>query len=200
MAEWFSRSLLLGAVCALTLLTSGCRPEVDATPVVTAAPKPSPTEAASGPPIASFPFDHAASTTPLIDDCRALLTEDVLAQLADTPLNAEGMGGGILPNSSRVCAWGHPGAAATYLVTTTGYSPHRAAVDELTRLRVDEDFTCYEPDAGLRCEKTWTHASLGVPQGRTLYYRDGVVIDTQYSNLSPRGYTAAVVAALWPRG
>ena len=30
--------------------------------------------------------------------------------------------------------------------------------------------------------------------------RDGVIVDTQYSNLSPDGYTDAVIAALWPAG
>jgi hypothetical protein len=39
---------------------------------------------------------------------------------------------------------------------------------------------------------------LPLQQGRTLFYRDGVIVDTQYSNLSPTGYTDAVIDALWP--
>ena len=40
--------------------------------------------------------------------------------------------------------------------------------------------------------------SLENALGRTLFYRDGVIVDTQYSNLSPTGYTDAVIDALWP--
>ena len=29
--------------------------------------------------------------------------------------------------------------------------------------------------------------------GRTLFWRDDILIDTQYSNLAPSGYTAAIV-------
>ncbi|MFN8087172.1 MAG: hypothetical protein U0Q04_09525, partial [Microbacterium sp.] len=51
-----------------------------------------------------------------------------------------------------------------------------------------------------RCEKTWTDPNLPVEDGRTLFWRDGVIVDTQYSNLAPTGYTDAVIAALWPVG
>ena len=53
-----------------------------------------------------------------------------------------------------------------------------------------------EPDEGLRCEKSGTD-DLGLPVGRTVYWRDGVAIDTQYSNLAPQGYTAAIVSKIW---
>ena len=35
-------------------------------------------------------------------------------------------------------------------------------------------------------------------EGRTLFYRDGVIVDTQYTNLAPKGYTAAIIDYLWP--
>ncbi|MFT3798126.1 hypothetical protein [Microbacterium sp.] len=150
-----------------------------------------------------FPIGPSTSTTPLPADlpqgCRDLLTAAVLDQLEDVPLNAEGMGGGIRSDSARVCVWGDPDAAATRLVTVIGYSPPREALDELYRLG-NEGFTCYEPQDGIRCEKVWDHPTLPVEQGRTLFYRDGVIIDTQYTNLAPTGYTDAIIAALWPPG
>lgn len=151
--------------------------------------------------LAPFPMGAATSTTALPADlpqgCRDILDTAVLAQLDGVPLNADGMGGGIRADSSRVCVWGDPGAIGTRLVTVIGYSPDRAARDALYALGAD-GYTCWEPDGGVRCEKTWQDAALPIPQGRTVFYRDGVVVDTQYSNLSPAGYTDAVIDALWP--
>ncbi|KZE89322.1 hypothetical protein AVP41_02116 [Microbacterium sp. TNHR37B] len=192
---------LTTATGALLATASACAPEpappTPSTPPVSAA---SPTPSAAGAPVlADFPFAPSESTTPLPDDCRAILTESVLSELGDVPLNAPGMGGGIRPDSTRVCAWGEPGAAGTWLVTRIGFSPFRAASDALYELG-REGFTCYEPGGGIRCERTWPHETLPVTQGRTVYYRDGIVIDTQYSNLAPAGYTNAIIASMWPAG
>lgn len=184
------------AVASIALATA-CAPDPgdSATPAPTSVETTTP--ALTGPELADFPFGPAESTTPLPEDCRAILTGSVLTELDGVPLNAPGMGGGILPDSTRVCAWGEPGAAATWLVTRIGFSPYRAAADALYELG-REGFTCYEPAGGIRCERTWEHESLPVTQGRTLYYRDGIVVDTQYSNLAPQGYTNAIIAAMWP--
>ncbi|MCO7204586.1 hypothetical protein NH287_13920 [Microbacterium sp. CnD16-F] len=193
------RRALVGALAALTLAgaVTACAPEPDAVP-------PAPTDAASGTPsptvtpvaIAEFPFGPSTSTTPLPKDCESILTPGILDTLQGIPLNAPGMGGGIRPDSSRVCVWADPGASRTSLVTVVGYSPEREARDALYLLGVDEGYTCYEPDEGLRCEKSGTD-ELGLPVGRTVYWRDGVAIDTQYSNLAPQGYTAAIVRSIW---
>lgn len=197
-----TRSALVAASAALAILLAGCVAEPGpGSPSGTAtaiAPRPTPSGS-----ITPFPLGASVSTTPLPADlpqgCRDLLDADVLAQLDGIPLNAEGMGGGIREDSSRVCVWGEPGAATTRLVTVIGYSPEREARDALFALGQD-GFTCYEPQGGLRCEKTWTDPVLPVEDGRTLFWRDGVIVDTQYSNLSPDGYTDAVIAALWPAG
>lgn len=164
----------------------------------TAPTGPSPSPALT---LAPFPLGSSVSTTALPTDlpqgCRDLLTADVLRQLEGVPLNAEGMGGGIRADSSRVCVWGEPGAVATRLVTVIGYSPDREARDALYALGSD-GFTCWEPEGGIRCEKNWPNPSLPVEEGRTLFYRDGVIVDTQYSNLAPTGYTDAIIDALWP--
>lgn len=192
--------VVAAAALAGTLVLTGCAPSTD-----DAAPSPTPTASQTTPPpptgpeLADFPFGPSESTTPLPDDCRALLTGSVLTELDGVPLNAPGMGGGILPDSTRVCAWGDPGAVGTWLVTRIGFSPYRAAADALYELG-REGFTCYEPAGGIRCERTWEHETLPVTQGRTLYYRDGVIVDTQYSNLAPQGYTNAIIAAMWPSG
>jgi hypothetical protein len=67
----------------------------------------------------------------------------------------------------------------------------------LNALVTDEGFTCYEPDAGTRCEKTWQNTLYPVTDGRTLYWRSGVLVDTRYSNLAPTGYTASIVATVF---
>lgn len=195
-------AVIVAAVAAAIMLT-GCTGPAAEEPTASEAPLPSstptPTPSPTGPPLLDFPFGPSSSTTPLPNDCREILTESVLAELDGVPLNAPGMGGGILPDSTRVCAWGEPGAAATWLVTRIGFSPYRAASDALFELGRN-GYTCYEPGGGIRCEDTWEHETLPVTQGRTLYYRDGIIIDTQYSNLAPTGYTTAIIDALWPAG
>ena len=198
-------ALLVGAVGAIAVLSGcsgapdGAATTGDAGAATSAASSATPAPQAT---IAPFPIGASTSTTPLPADlpqgCRDILTGSVLAQLEGVPLNAEGMGGGIRPDSSRVCVWGEPGAVATRLVTVIGYSPEREARDALYELG-NEGYTCYEPDGGIRCEKTWEHPTLpGVTEGRTLFYRDGVIVDTQYTNLAPKGYTAAIIDYLWP--
>lgn len=189
---------VMAVVAAVSL--AGCVAEPAPAPTGSAgAPSASPAPQATptGPVLLDFPFGPAASTTPLPNDCREILTDSVLAELDGVPLNAPGMGGGIRPDSTRVCAWGEPGAAATWLVTLIGFSPYREASDALYELG-REGYTCYEPGGGIRCERTWEHETLPVTQGRTLYYRDGIIVDTQYSNLAPAGYTTAIINALWP--
>lgn len=198
-------ALLVGAVGAIAVLSGcsgapdGAATTADAGAATSAASSATPATQAT---IAPFPIGASTSTTPLPADlpqgCRDILTGSVLAQLEGVPLNAEGMGGGIRPDSSRVCVWGEPGAVATRLVTVIGYSPEREARDALYELG-NEGYTCYEPDGGIRCEKTSEHPTLpGVTEGRTLFYRDGVIVDTQYTNLAPKGYTAAIIDYLWP--
>lgn len=198
-------ALLVGAVGAIAVLSGcsgapdGAATTGDAGAATSAASSATPATQAT---IAPFPIGASTSTTPLPADlpqgCRDILTGSVLAQLEGVPLNAEGMGGGIRPDSSRVCVWGEPGAIATRLVTVIGYSPEPEARDALYELG-NEGYTCYEPDGGIRCEKTWEHPTLpGVTEGRTLFYRDGVIVDTQYTNLAPKGYTAAIIDYLWP--
>lgn len=35
------------------------------------------------------------------------------------------------------------------------------------------------------------------PGGRTLFWREDILIDTRYSNLAPEGYTASIVEHLF---
>lgn len=194
-----ARTLAVAGALAALLLTAGCAPEPDAAPSPTV-PVASPTPTVTPVPIAEFPYGVSTSTTALPQDCESILTDEILSSLEGIPLNAPGMGGGIRPDSSRVCVWADPGASMTRLVTVVGYAPEREARDTLYLLGVDEGYLCYEPDAGIRCEKTWEDGALGLPAGRTVYWRDGVAVDTQYSNLAPQGYTTAIVDALWPNG
>ncbi len=49
----------------------------------------------------------------------------------------------------------------------------------LNGLASAEGYTCYTPDGGTRCEKTWFSEPDLIPaEGRTLFWRDDVLIDT----------------------
>lgn len=190
------RASRLAVAAASTLLATiavtGCAPDAEPgasdftfTPTPAASPSATPTAT-------------PAARVEIPDDCRALLDDDVLAQLDGVPLNDPAFGpSGPQPDGGLICVWGDPGADATSLVTTLTFMARGAALDELNRLADDDGFTCYTPDGGTRCEKTWTSTEYPVEQGRTLFWRDDVLIDTQYSNLAPTGYTAAIVEALF---
>jgi hypothetical protein len=190
-----SLGLGLGLVLAAALLTS-CVPEPGPVPATTGAADASP--GASGSP--------AATPTPsptliaLPTDCRALLSPEVLAQLDGVPVNdpAFGADAGVQKDGSLHCIWGRPDPETTRLQTEISYLNRGPALDMLNALQKDQGFTCFTPDGGTRCEKTWQDSLRPVTDGRTLFWRDGVLVDTRYSNLAPDGYTSAVVAHLWP--
>ncbi|WP_223171773.1 hypothetical protein [Microbacterium sp. NIBRBAC000506063] len=143
----------------------------------------------------SDPVDGIALPT----DCRAILSEDVLAQLEGVPLNHEAFSGqtGVLDDGSLRCIWANPAADTTSLATVISRVVRGPALDLLNDLADDEGFLCYSPDEGTRCEKTWENEEYPVTDGRTLYWRGGILIDTQYSNLAPSGYTASIVESIF---
>lgn len=168
------------------------------------------TEAAAGGPSsgASSPRATAESRTAtptpsptavaveLPTDCRAILSEAVLAELGETPLNdpAMGISAGVQPDGTLVCLWRDPRADITGLQTTISKLARGPALETLNQLADGEGFTCYTPDGGTRCEKTWENETYPVTQGRTLFWRADVLIDTQYANLAPAGYTDSIIA------
>ena len=163
--------------------TASATPTGSATPARTATATPTPT---------------ATAHPEVPEDCRTILTEDVLAQLEGIPLNDPAMGpSGPQPDGSLVCIWRDPAVDTTGLVTTISAMSRGPALDLLNQLADDEGYTCYTPDGGTRCEKTWQNETYPVTDGRTLFWRDDLLIDTRYSNLAPTGYTAAIVAAVF---
>jgi hypothetical protein len=159
-----------------------------------ASESPAPTASASPTPTGT----PASDAIPIPDDCRALLSGDVLAQLKDVPLNDDAFGdSGPQPDGSLMCVWGDPAADTTGLTTTVSHMSRGPALDMLNELVDDEDFVCFTPDKGTRCEKTWKNENYPVTDGRTLFWREDVLIDTRYSNLAPSGYTASIVAHLF---
>lgn len=192
-----SRRLLRPAVAAAlagaTLLAlSACAPAADdaaptpAAPVVSSSPTPIPT------------ITQTAPAVRIPADCRSMLSADVLAQLGQTPLNDPALGpSGVQSDGSLICIWRDPAADTTGLVTHISRMDRGPALDMLNGLVDTQGFSCYTPDAGTRCEKTWINPSYPVNDGRTLYWRDGVLIDTQYSNLAPTGYTGSIIASVF---
>lgn len=152
----------------------------DATPVPSASPTPTATPVA------------------LPTDCRAILSEPVLAQLEGVPLNDAAFGpSGVGADGTLTCIWADPAADTTALRTAISAMNRGPALDMLNALADTEGFSCFTPDGGTRCEKTWPNPQYPVTDGRTLFWRDDVLIDTQYSNLAPDGYTSSIIAHLF---
>lgn len=190
---------LTGAAAALLLLVAltACTPQTGgasaspspagsetADPEQTGAPSPSPTPISA--PVA------------LPTDCRAILSDAVLAELGETPLNDAAFGpSGVGSDGTLTCIWADPGADTTGLTTTISRMNRGPALDMLNALANDEGFSCFTPDGGTRCEKTWPNAQYPVTDGRTLFWREDVLIDTRYSNLAQSGYTSSIVEHLF---
>ncbi|MCK2035856.1 hypothetical protein KZC51_06870 [Microbacterium sp. SSW1-49] len=192
---------LAGAAAALAViaLLAACAPRTadDSTE-----PSSSPTTSETDDPDATE--SPSPSPTPTIapialpTDCRAILSSDVLAQLEGVPLNDAAFGpSGVGSDGTLTCIWGDPGADTTGLTTTISKMNRGPALDMLNALADDEGFSCFTPDGGTRCEKTWQNEQYPVTDGRTLFWRQDVLIDTRYSNLAPAGYTSAIVASLF---
>ncbi|WP_243075596.1 hypothetical protein [Microbacterium sp. SS28] len=199
-----ARAALVGAVASLVLVAAltacaspGDTPSSGSTSGSSSASGSTPGEETGGAtPTPSSSSTGAAAAVP--DDCRAILTADVLAQLADVPLNDPAFGpSGVQPDGSLICIWADPAADTTGLRTEISSMSRGPALDMLNQLANDEGFTCYTPDGGTRCEKTWPNETYPVTDGRTLFWRDDILIDTQYSNLAPTGYTAAIIDSIW---
>jgi hypothetical protein len=138
------------------------------------------------------------SAIALPTDCRAILSDDVLAQLDGVPLNDAAFGpSGVGEDGTLTCNWADPGADTTRLTTTISTMNRGPALDMLNALADEEGFACFTPDGGTRCEKTWANEQYPVTDGRTLFWRDDILIDTRYSNLAPDGYTSSIVEHIY---
>jgi hypothetical protein len=183
-------ALTASLILALSALAA-CAPEPAPTPSTT--PRATPTHTPT--PIATrTPGATPTAQTQIPSDCREILTDAVLAQLGDTPLNDPAFGpSGKQDDGSLLCIWADPRADTTHLTTTFTRVARGPALEQLNALADDEGFTCYTPDGGTRCEKTWQNEEYPVVDGRTVFWRDGILIDTEFSNLAPSGYTSAIV-------
>ncbi|AZS35825.1 hypothetical protein CVS47_00423 [Microbacterium lemovicicum] len=195
-----ARAVAAASALLLAVLLPGCVAEPGTGPAgvpgtVTVAPT-SPAPSAS--PVATPSATPTARVVSVPDDCRGMLSESVLAQLEGTPLNDPAMGpSGTQTDGSLICIWRNPSADTTGLVTTVSRVDRGPALDSLNDLATTQGFSCYTPDGGTRCEKTWQNTQYPVQDGRTLFYRDGILIDTMWSNLAPSGYTDSVIAHIF---
>jgi hypothetical protein len=195
------RRLAVTAAAASLLLSAaafaGCAPEPTGagatTPPSTPSATATPEESASPTPLPGA----TQQTVTMPTDCRAILSAAVLAQLEGIPLNDPAFGPSGVQGDSLLCIWGDPAADTTNLRTKIERMDQNEAFTMLNALADDEEFTCYKPDEGTRCEKQWPNETYPVTDGATYYWRDGVLISTQYSNLAPSGYTAAIVASVF---
>jgi hypothetical protein len=192
------RRIDIAVLAALSLvLLAGCAPDPAASsgPSASASitsPSPLETSKTNDSPT---PTPTAEAAAKLPTDCRAILSPAVLAELKNVPLNDPAMGpSGVQKDGTLICIWRDPGADTTGLVTKISRASRGPALEMLNGLVSSQGFTCYTPDGGTRCEKTWQDKTYPVTDGRTLFWRADVLIDTSYSNLSPSGYTASIVA------
>lgn len=189
---------VLSVAVAASALTA-CAPEGSPAPTGSIG---SPTPINSDTPdTTASPSPSASSTAAAVaipNDCRAILSATVLAELKDVPLNDPAFGpSGVGADGSLTCIWADPGADTTNLTTKISRMSRGPALDMLNGLAATEGFTCYTPDGGTRCEKTYPNPKYPVTDGRTLFWRDDVLIDTRFSNLAPSGYTASIVAHIF---
>ncbi|MDU0344796.1 hypothetical protein RWH44_03660 [Microbacterium sp. KSW2-29] len=193
MSGRLTRTALVAAILgAAALVTTACAPSADesapqeSAPVVSTSPTPIPT------------ITQTAAAVRLPADCRAMLSADVLSQLGTVPLNDPSLGpSGVQSDGALICIWRDPAADTTSLMTTISRMDRGPALDMLNDLVTTQGFSCYTPDEGTRCEKTWINDTYPVNDGRTLFWRDGVLVDTQYSNLAPTGYTASIITSIF---
>lgn len=193
------RSAAVASLAVLTVLAlAACAPDPSSAPTTSGSPAGTVTASAS-PATPSATPSPTATPVAVPTDCRALVSEPVLAQFGDLPLNdpAYGSDVGMQPDGSIVCLWGRPDTDTGRLSTTISSMSRGPALDLLNGLADSEGFTCYTPDGGTRCEKTWIDPVYPVTDGRTLFWRDDILVDTQYQNLAPTGYTDSVIAAVF---
>jgi len=196
------RAATVLALAAGLLLVTACAPDDPGPAPSPSRPSPVETEgvdaSASPSPSPSAPAVSVSVPT----DCRAILSASVLSQLANTPLNDPAFGpSGVQSDGSLICIWGDPGADVTGLTTEISRMNRGPALDMLNALAANEGFNCYTPSGGTRCEKSETTGPdapyPGIVQGRTLFWRDDILIDTRYANLAPSGYTDSIVQSLF---
>ncbi|WP_125130985.1 hypothetical protein [Microbacterium sp. 10M-3C3] len=190
-----ARPAVAAALVAGLLLLAACAPEPGEVPPSPENPSSPSAPAASGSPTPS----PTATAVALPTDCRAILSQAVLAQLGPTPLNDPGLGiaTGVQPDGSLVCAWRDPAADTTGLITEITRMSRGPALGMLNGLASSDGFSCFTPNGGTRCEKVWDDATYPVKNGRTLFWRDDILIDTRWSNLAPIGYTDSIVSHLF---
>ena len=187
-----ARACAAASVLLLAAALSACVPEPGSTPGPSAAGAAATASAAPTP--SATP---SATTVPIPTDCREILSSGVLEQLGSTPLNDPALGAsGVQADGSLICIWGDPAVPGTALSTTITYMSRGPALDMLNGL-LSEGYACYTPDGGTRCERTWFSEPDLIPEGRTLFWRQDVLIDSSFTNLAPSGYTAAIVAAVF---
>lgn len=185
---------VLALLGAMALAVTACAPDPDDA----AAPAPAPVISRTPEGSASPSVTPTAVPARVPADCRGILSADVLQQLGSVPLNDPALGpSGVQTDGSLICIWRDPAADTSGLVTTISREDRGPALDMLNGLVASDGFSCYTPDEGTRCEKTWVNAQYPVNDGRTLYWRDGILIDTQYSNLAPTGYTASIITGIF---
>jgi len=193
---------LAAGAAALLLIAAltGCGAAGSGSAEQSASPEPSSTSTPDGSASPSPTASATPTTAPIAlpTDCRAILSEDVLAQLDGVPLNDAAFGpSGVADDGTLTCIWADPRADTTRLVTTISLMNRGPALDMLNALVTTEGFTCFTPDGGTRCEMTWQNPQYPVTDGRTLFWRDDVLIDSYYSNLAPSGYTSSIIAHLF---
>ena len=167
------------------------------TPPVTPSPPPTPP-----PPV--VPPDPDAAVLP--GDCSGLYSDSMYTYLSvdeELPLNdgttleppfskAETVAAHQIGLPGLVCTWGSAGHFG--LLTQANEVTKAQSASALGALRA-AGYTCYEQALGTRC--TMKSVGDGEAWGESHFLRGNIWLCTFWSNFTPTGYTADMVATLW---
>ena len=164
-------------------------------PALTAcAPEPAPRRARRLPrrrrrrPHADRPRTRARRRRPqpqIPSDCREILSDDVLAELGGTPLERSGLRAvrANWPDGSLVCIWADPAADTTGLTDDDHQCRARSALEQLNALATTRASRATRPTAARAARRRGRTSSIPVIDGRTVFWRDDILVDTTYSDL-----------------
>ncbi len=196
------------ALTAVAAVTTGCRPESEATPA--SSPSVTMKDQTPGPSVTPIETEKPQASFDVPGACEEIYSPEMLAQLqsANPPLNDPGVTMLSTENADLLeiihggaptlrCSWGQP--------SEFGLATNVTAIDADQQQAV----LAALPEAGFGCESLAEGTVCRIEQrgvtlddteytrGETHYVGGGGLVTTAWINFAPEGYTEDVVATLW---
>ncbi|MGC5169440.1 hypothetical protein ACPW96_05715 [Micromonospora sp. DT81.3] len=205
-AAWLTASVALIAVLA------ACAPQTPpaTTPSESPSSTPRPTATGSAAPSESptpVATEDPGSSIDLPAACEDIYSEELLATIADMPLNDPGVtllstemtaGLEILETAPTIrCSWGLP---SDFGLATNVTIVDAAQTQSLEQSMRDTGMECADYEQGTLCRIETEHLGeddVVAKTGETHYLRGNGWVSTHWINFAPEGYTEDIVATLW---